>query len=1016
MLHWIVYLLTASPLLGLVIGGVAAARYDFSSPYSAATVAGGFLLGSLILFTFVSDTKNQLAHRLTMALADGPMSQGPAQFDRVAGSDGGATRAQTDNVLSTLARFAKEINFEGDPNIIPPSSSQAVTAMKDFDLSVSIVVEDLISRINLEAAENLLDDLKKQFSPGEIRQTLKDNGWTIEQAASMARLLQYRILAEEPIQTDPHFSYYEWAGKTLQNMHGITDDDLEKEGRAGPPAEKWAFFSDRVGMGPASISGTAVKVGDIELGPITMRDLVKRVPQVLGADGVDPDNDRQKYFFVKQLDPSDFPEFALVGFNPATVSQLKGEMEEKMNRRFTDAQFETEFRRYTADLYWEDRQHSEEVSRLVRSNLKTQADFQVFKAAYKSWAIDQAKKNWMGDEVFDVAPFVDSGSIPNLETILRKQTGVRREIVSYMHRIDYKDADAILIESPTVHGIAGLSIQSHPKHEDNFYPKDELWIHKPVYGDKGKRIGWVLIEPQRTFDKTDSSADFFTPFAWDDETNSLGFRKNITEDQLLAFVDQMDATPKPREHYIRRSSRNDSRGSPATIAGDWYDVVDEHETWPYFRVWQFQVSEEQPSDPAITAIPLEHNSFAEIHVTRGEFEVILKGIGVDKKSLTITPTQPLLLPASLPYDKILIKSKGPAELLYFTRRPTDQEAVEEEPAVSALGNQLKGQTEESFGKLTGSNAASVETPAAAMIFPPVEPLNVSKIMGAVRERQANVQQGAKADAALSRLLSDITSGEPVEIVGFGSKVRDHFVKLGVKFAQTSAAVSNENKTADDAAAVLAQFEISVGEFENAAVERNAREQPEQKIDFSATSALRAFQLGVMKKTSELKLGAPVALPGAGQPIVFHVSQEDLADEHRREVLVASFAVQVQLARNLQTDESTGQRGARIAIVSQDSVNEEDVLNAHNQSHGHELDTTGIVFKTLETIGPVIDHEILLTQLQAAFGDRQIRHFVAFTTNPSVWKTSDLFTLVPLTNASAAIEAQIETLQVIRIQA
>ncbi|PIQ84001.1 MAG: hypothetical protein COV75_04355 [Candidatus Omnitrophica bacterium CG11_big_fil_rev_8_21_14_0_20_63_9] len=431
-----------------------------------------------------------------------------------------------------------------------------------------------------------------------------------------------------PITTEPNTTHYEWAGRTLQALLNANQ----------PVSETWPFFSGP--QKPARIAGAD--------GSLTMETLVTRHPEVLGPNGCDPENQRQKYFFVKFLDPSDFPAFAYVGFAPEAVAALRKPGDE--------------FKAYVAELLWRDRQALETLLPLVHPTLSQRSDFEAFKAAYKQWAIAQAAANWEGQARMDLARFVDAARVSEAAASLESQRQVRRLIVSLMHRIDFKPDQAILIETPTLHAIAGLSLQLHPKAPGNFFPKDELWIYEEVRLPDG-RMSWVLVEPQRTFDKTESGADFFTPFAWQgkERAGRIGFRKTISRTYLEDFVRLMDATPHPQAHYVRRPQRMMIAGGTTEGGAEWFRVVEET-AWPYFLVRQLRFH-----SAGAATMPCPHHSFIELHATRGAVTVELQGASGPAASCMVTPARAVFLPANLPYHTLTFRASEPARLHFFTR-------------------------------------------------------------------------------------------------------------------------------------------------------------------------------------------------------------------------------------------------------------------------------------------------------------------------------------------------------------
>jgi len=444
----------------------------------------------------------------------------------------------------------------------------------------------------------------------------------------MQRLLE---LTTQPITTEPNTTADEWAGTTLQRLvrtpHRI--------------AEWWPFFSGP--QRPARIAGTEAAGG------ITMEELIARVPHVLGPAGADPEHAHQKYFFVKFLDPSDFPPFAYVGFNPKTIGTLG---------KTRAAQLAT----FTA-LLWEDRLTVQRLADLVRPKVFSHAVFEAFKTAYKQWAIAQASADWADPRTGrELDRFVTVPQREAARTILRSQRDIRRRITAALHRINFQPDEAILIESPTLHAIAGLSLQVHPRAPSAFYPKDEVWLYQEIVFPPGERK-WILVEPQRTFDRTDSGADFFTPFAWFEAGGAgrLGFRKMISQPSLQSFSRFIDATPHPVSHYLRRAKPLRDPALPTRGQARWHRIVEEP-TWP-----SFVARELRWSGPGHSTLRLEHHCFIELHVTQGDVEVELTNRTGNSYRFRVSPPRPAFLPATLPYETITYRARGAARLHWFSR-------------------------------------------------------------------------------------------------------------------------------------------------------------------------------------------------------------------------------------------------------------------------------------------------------------------------------------------------------------
>ena len=456
----------------------------------------------------------------------------------------------------------------------------------------------------------------------------------LDAPAQLIRAVQELALSAVPMTTQANTTDYEWAGATLQRLLGTTQ----------PVAETWPFFSDS--KKPATIAHT-----NPQAGPVTMEELVASVPEILGPAGMDHEHQNQKYFFVKFLDPSDFPPFAYVGFHPDAVAALHKNPEA--------------LKAHMAGLLLQDRQNLEAYAALVRPAITSLTQFGHLKTAYKQWAIAQAREDWTSTAALDGRAFVPPERAPDAQELLRRQQAIRRQITGLLHRIDFADDQAILIESPTLHAIAGLSLQLHPRVRGNFHPKDELWIYKRIADVQGRPLGWVLVEPQRTFDVTESGADFFTPFAWRNER--LEFRKTLPQafagwkEYVDYFVSLMDAKPRVRSHYVRTAIPMEVPGHAMHGAAQWYRLVEE-EGWPYFLARELRFTA-----PGWSRGTLAHHCFIELHATQGTVEIALRGGRAQPLTCMVSPAQPVFLPASLPYETIEYRARGPAQLLFFTR-------------------------------------------------------------------------------------------------------------------------------------------------------------------------------------------------------------------------------------------------------------------------------------------------------------------------------------------------------------
>ena len=85
--------------------------------------------------------------------------------------------------------------------------------------------------------------------------------------------------------------------------------------------------------------------------------------------------------------------------------------------------------------------------------------------------------------------------------------------------------------------------------------------------------------------------------------------------------------------------------------------------WPFFFVYELRFD-----GPGVSTLPLTHQSFIELHVTRGRVEAVFRSRRGLAHQVVVTPAHPTFLPATLPYDTITYRARGPARLLLFSRR------------------------------------------------------------------------------------------------------------------------------------------------------------------------------------------------------------------------------------------------------------------------------------------------------------------------------------------------------------
>ena len=120
-------------------------------------------------------------------------------------------------------------------------------------------------------------------------------------------------------------------------------------------------------------------------------------------------------------------------------------------------------------------------------------------------------------------------------------------------------------------------------------------------------------------------------------------------------------------------------------------------------------------------MPLEPGeSFIELHVTQGEVTATLTDKNHEPVTVRITPTNPVLLPASLPHPFATFRARGPAHLLVFTRpgpskaRPAlRDEPVPDAPPPDQGGPDVQG-TIRTFRHIGGMAMRPPEEPARTL--------------------------------------------------------------------------------------------------------------------------------------------------------------------------------------------------------------------------------------------------------------------------------------------------------------
>src|ERR1700709_2285674 len=125
--------------------------------------------------------------------------------------------AKMETLVLKIHAFATRLDFFPDNNQGDPGTFNCEdhrTALEIRDAEVKQVLLELDRVLDLRTARELLEWLTAHHSNGAA------GALSNSQVANIIRLLQYKTLSAEPIQTELHGSRYEWAGDTLQRLFG----------------------------------------------------------------------------------------------------------------------------------------------------------------------------------------------------------------------------------------------------------------------------------------------------------------------------------------------------------------------------------------------------------------------------------------------------------------------------------------------------------------------------------------------------------------------------------------------------------------------------------------------------------------------------------------------------------------------------------------------------------------------------------------------------------------------------
>ncbi|MCU0242253.1 MAG: hypothetical protein MUF51_07500, partial [Vicinamibacteria bacterium] len=353
--------------------------------------------------------------------------------------------------------------------------------------------------------------------------------------------------------------------------------------------------------------------------PITLLDLVRREPQILGQWAHLIFGDDQPVF--TKIIRTHFPPFIHMGFR----------------------------RKVALDAY-------RKIEALVR--------------ALRPFASERAELSGAPVADFDAAA----------RATLTALCDTRAAIVAALHEVDLhqEQGHLLLCGTGVLHSIFGLSHQTHPhdatreplsrlfaqlaravkrgaedeeiealiqavdlplhRARNASAPKNEAWL--PL----ATRAGMVLIEPQQTANCTYSLADFYTPFAW--KNGRMIFRKGqpdlgLTHADLVGTLQEVSFAATPLARMRMRPvavplSACDAPG--ATLSR----LIDDPVAWPFFTLHQLDLAGGRGRESRFLGDHPE-GAFQQIVVLSGR--VYLQD--AQGQRLTLTPGTPVFIPASM---------------------------------------------------------------------------------------------------------------------------------------------------------------------------------------------------------------------------------------------------------------------------------------------------------------------------------------------------------------------------------
>ncbi|MBU1084575.1 MAG: hypothetical protein KKG84_05715, partial [Candidatus Omnitrophica bacterium] len=521
-------------------------------------------------------------------------------------------RNTLDGVKIDILENGKIIGFLG----VRPSgtSPEMVIAIN------SLVSEDVFKRIKQDFFTQLAKHRDKvkidKLEPASTYMAQAKEAFT--QIDAVDKKPAATVIGNSAILVTQYHAMYPWAGKAnavLAKLKGMI-------------AEIWSGVTVVSARNPQAAS----KINDTD---ITLKQFIEANPNALSLKG----NYTEKPFFVKTL-ATRFPDKIYMGFN----EKIKDVGKERFTEWLKDE--------------WEN------ISRL-KFSLKTdltREEFERYLGHYEEWAIGQGDNKWAlttSDETINRAVSAMRQYFPdsvNVEVLFDDIARTRKNITSVLNEIVLEDGMVIQSLAGYMHGIFGLSLQTHPKEAGigisglMELPKNEAWIVKVVTDDNGQKHTF-LVEPQQTSDNTHSLADYFTPIVWDAEQGNPKIRKTVTNADIDHWVnndlfwDDARVVAKPEEFILQ----------PKDITPEGAQNAKLESLIPASKV--LPGTERITLNSGSVAINNDSGVYNELLIVEGKAEVRVEG----REPVTLENGGSVFIPATV--DKYTVISDGKAEVI-----------------------------------------------------------------------------------------------------------------------------------------------------------------------------------------------------------------------------------------------------------------------------------------------------------------------------------------------------------------